>query len=304
MNFRTSWHIAPFEDQLQHGDKVVLMGSCFSENIGRKLQYFGFDALVNPFGTIFHPLPLATLLDPDSFNKIRAFERDGNWYAFETHSDLRGENELQLRENFSEQRQLLQAHLEDAKMLIITFGSAWGYYKENEIVANCHKLPGSLFEKRLTELDTIVNRWHQLLHDLQTLYPQLKIVITVSPVRHTKDGIVENQRSKARLIELAHQLNARYFPAYEIQMDDLRDYRFYEADLIHPNTTAVDYIFEKFSSCAITTEARNVFPLIHKFRLFEGHQIKPWNESRAVKHALEIEKKRGELLNQIPNLSL
>jgi hypothetical protein len=304
MNFRTTWQITPFENQLQHGDKIVLMGSCFSENIGAKLRYFGFDALVNPFGTIFHPLPLAQLINPLEELEIRPLERDGTWYAFESHSDLRGECELLLRENFSKQRELLQVYLKEAKMLVITFGSAWGYYKENQIVANCHKLPASLFEKRLTDLPEMIEIWQNLLIDLKKAYPNLQVVFTVSPVRHTKDGIVANQRSKSRLNELVHALNAGYFPSYEIQMDDLRDYRFYEADLIHPNAVAVDYIFEKFAEVAIAEEARKRFASIHKFRMFEAHQIKPWDEIRAATHAAEVVSRRAELIDKYPNLKL
>jgi hypothetical protein len=304
MNFRTTWDIEPFDTQLNHGDKIVLMGSCFSENIGAKLRYFGFDALVNPFGTIFHPLSLAQLINPKEEPTLRPIKRDDLWYAFESHSDLQGEDEFQLRKNFSNQRELLRTYLKDAKMLIITLGSAWGYYKDNQIVANCHKLPGTLFEKRMTDLVDMLPLWNKLISDLKAAYPQLQIVFTVSPVRHTKDGIVENQRSKSRLIELVHQLDALYFPSYEIQMDDLRDYRFYEADLIHPNAMAVDYIFEKFAVVAIADEARSYFPVIHKFRMFEAHQIKPWNELRYEQHERDIETKRIELLKQIPNISL
>ena len=304
MNFRTTWEIAPFETQLSHGDKIVLMGSCFSENIGSKLRYYGFDALVNPFGTIFHPLSLAHLLNPKQDLKIRPLERDGYWFALESHSDLQGENESQLRQKFSEQRALLQAYLSEAKMLIITFGSAWGYYKDEQIVANCHKLPGTLFEKRLTDLLDMRKTWEKLISDLKAAYPRLQIVFTVSPVRHTKDGIIENQRSKSRLIELVHHINDNYFPAYEIQMDDLRDYRFYAADLIHPNSTAVDYIFEKFAEVAIKKETRDCFPAIHKFRMFEAHQIRPYEEKRSKKHAQEVENKRQELMKQVSNLNL
>lgn len=304
MNFRTSWDIAPFETQLKHGDKIVLMGSCFSENIGKKLQYFGFDALVNPFGTIFHPLPLAAVLEPSSFGEIRTIERDDYWYTFEAHSAIQATDEGELLDKLFEQQALLKSYLKEAKMLVITFGSAWGYYKDNAIVANCHKLPASNFDKSLTDLHSMVHQWRKLIRDLKEIYPQLNIVFTVSPVRHTKDGMVENQQSKARLIELVHHLNENYFPAYEIQMDDLRDYRFYEADLIHPNSMAVDYIFGKFSEVAIAEQTRKHFPSIQKFRMFESHQIKPWDETRAAKHTLEIAKKRVQLLNQIPNLSL
>jgi hypothetical protein len=304
MNFRTTWDIAPFETQLSHGDKIVLMGSCFSENIGAKLRYFGFDAMVNPFGTIFHPMALANLLDPKSFDTIRPVERAEFFYTYETHSDIHGLDEDSMLEMLFARQAIMKSYLSEARLLVITFGSAWGYYLENEIVANCHKMPGLLFEKRLTKLDEMISRWQVLVNDLKIKYPKLNIVFTVSPVRHTKDGIIENQHSKSRLIELVHQLDALYFPSYEIQMDDLRDYRFYEADLIHPNATAVDYIFEKFAAVAIAEEARSYFPAIHKFRMFEAHQIKPWNEHRYEKHEKEIETKKIELLKQIPNISL
>lgn len=305
MNFRTTWDIAALDTKLNHGDKVVLMGSCFSENIGAKLSYFGFDVLVNPFGTLFHPLPLAALLDTSqNSGSIRTLNQQNDWYTYEAHSEICGSSEMDLLKKFDVQKQLLSQYLEQSKMLIITLGSAWGYYIDGEIVANCHKMPSQIFEKKLSAVDVLHATWQKTLAQLKIDYPNLHVVFTVSPVRHTRDGFVENQRSKSRLIELVHQLNTSYFPAYEIQMDDLRDYRFYEADLIHPNTVAVDYIFDKFSVFALSEKARMHFSSIHKFRMFEAHRLLSNDPKRQAQHEQAIEEKREQLLNEIAGLRL
>lgn len=304
MNFRTTFTIPSAENLLNFGDSIILLGSCFSERIGLKLNYFGFDTLINPFGTLFHPKAIAKLLIEVPQEKPRVFSRNQSWFTYETHSYIQGQSETELITTFMNQKALLKSYLERAKLLVITFGSSWGYYLEGEIVANCHKSPAHIFEKKLSSLSEMTEIWDEVLLELKSKYPNLEVLFTVSPVRHTKDGIIENQRSKARLIELIHHLDAYYFPSYEIQMDDLRDYRFYEADLIHPNTTAVDYIFELFSQHKIGEESRRHFPIIQKFRMFEAHQIKPLNPVKQEEHECEVELKRGTLQCQIPQLKL
>ena len=304
MNFRTTFHIPEADQLLSFGDTVTLLGSCFSDRIGQKLKYYGFDTLVNPFGTLFHPLAIARIFNLEIDSEPRTTQRNGTWFTFEAHSDVRANTEEALRLEFLKKQELLNEYLSKSKLLIITFGSAWGYYLNEEIVANCHKIPASNFQKRLTDFDAMHSVWRDLLLNLSRKFPNLEVLFTVSPVRHTKDGFVENQRSKARMIELIHSLNAAYFPSYELQMDDLRDYRFYEADLIHPNAVAVDYIFEKFTSYKIAASSQKYFPTIHKFRMFEAHQIKPFDQDKFEEHQYEVELKRGLLRCQISGLSI
>lgn len=301
MTFRTTFEIPKSENQLNFGDGVVLLGSCFSERIGSKLKFYGFPTCINPFGTLFHPYAIHKLLS-EAAMKPRIISRENQYFTYEAHSDIRAKSELELLELFNSKRELLQNKLAQAKLLVITFGSAWGYYLNDEIVANCHKVPSQKFEKRLTDLEDMVKAWQQLLSNLKISYPQLEVMFTVSPVRHTKDGMIENQRSKARLIELVHQLNASYFPAYELMLDDLRDYRFFESDMIHPNNSAVEYIFEHFAAHKIASSALEHFPKIKKFRMFEAHEIKPFDQDKWEEHQQEVELKRGLLRCQIVGL--
>jgi len=304
MNFRTTFLIPEAQRKLSFGDSVVLMGSCFSERIGQKLTYYGFDTLINPFGTIFHPTAIANLLDGNNTKDIRTNQRNGSWFTFEAHSAISAKSKTDLMNEFQIKQNLLSAYLEKSKLLIITLGSAWGYFLNDEIVANCHKMPSQTFQKRLSEVRDMCFHWSGLIEQLKFKYPKLEILFTVSPVRHTKDGFIENQLSKARLIELVHRLDVDYFPAYELQMDDLRDYRFYESDLIHPNSLAVDYIFDSFAKHKIEVSSQRFFSIIHKFRMFEAHQIKPFDQEKFEEHQQEVELKRGQLRCQIPELCI
>lgn len=295
MNFRTTFTIPQSENLLTHEDSVTLFGSCFSDRIGQKLRYFGFDVLVNPFGTIFHPMAIANLLMFDKPLEIRTLKRDADWFTFDTHSQIRASSEMELQSQFFAQRELLTSYLSKSKLLVITLGSSWGYYLNDQIVANCHKTPAKQFEKRLTDLEEMTKTWKAVTEKLNQQYPKLELMFTVSPVRHIKDGIIENQRSKSRLIELCHALEVSYFPAYEFLMDDLRDYRFYDFDMIHPNNTAVEYIFEQFSHHKISDKSRMYFPVIHKFRQFESHEIRPFDQEKYDEHQQNLEQKRAQL---------
>lgn len=304
MNFRTTFTIPRAEKLLNFGDSIILLGSCFSERIGLKLKYYGFDTLINPFGTLFHPIAIARLLTETPYKKPRILSRNQSWFTYEAHSFIQEPSEEELMTTFKNQKALLKSYLEKAKLLVVTFGSSWGYYLDGEIVSNCHKSPAHIFEKKLSSPSEMTKIWEEVLSGLKSKYPNLEVLFTVSPVRHIRDGIIENQRSKARLIELIHQLDAYYFPSYEVLMDDLRDYRFYEADMIHPNATAVDYIFELFSQHKIAEESRRYFPIIHKFRMFEAHQILPFHPVKQTEHEREVELKRESLQSQIPHLKL
>lgn len=280
MKFRTALTINPSDSQLKHGDVVVSIGSCFSENIGKKLRYFGFDVNTNAFGTIFHPLALARIILSalDSKETTRICERDGEFYSYDTHSAIHANSEEQLNSLLQEQFNTWVEDIKRAKMLIVTFGSSWGYWLDEEIVANCHKMPGKLFSKRLSEVAEMQQAWEEVLERISSVNPMLEVLFTVSPVRHLKDGIVENSLSKARLLDLAHKLSrGSYFPAYEIVMDDLRDYRFYSEDMIHPNETAINYVFEQFSSAMISPETRILFSQIDKLRKAQEHRVQTTN---------------------------
>lgn len=304
MQFRTELQVSSAPFSISHGDKVISLGSCFSEHVGGKLTWYGFDVLNNPFGTIFHPIALAELVRKalcEGQPQWRVCQREDLFLSLDAHSACYGQSKVELIEVLEQKRMELRAYLREAKVCIVTFGTAWGYYQEKKIVANCHKLPSTQFDKQLTDVSEMVEEWNEILKSAKSFNPHLEFVFTVSPVRHLKDGIVENQRAKARLIELVHAIpESHYFPSYEILMDDLRDYRFYAEDLIHPSSQAVDYIFDKFTRYAVHTDAQELFPQVAKLRLRSQHNMLFPESGQAMKFALETKRQINEFRSRFP----
>lgn len=243
-------------------DSAILIGSCFSDEIGQHFTQNGFRVEINPFGTLFHPTAIANVLKASikESTDVSIYQRDDLFFSWDAASKIYAFSETDLIQKIIETRQKLRAQLLKSRLLVITFGTAWQYAlsETNQLVGNCHKAPQNLFLKGLTSVEEMHAQWQPLITQLKALNPSLEIVFTVSPVRHIKDGIVENNRSKARLIELAHtfvgeyQLN--YFPSYEILIDVLRDYRFYQSDLVHPSDEAVNYVWKSFAECMMHPE--------------------------------------------------
>ncbi|MHC2993094.1 hypothetical protein OB13_16475 [Pontibacter sp. HJ8] len=258
--FRTEVHIPASGLNLTLQDRVLTIGSCFADVIGNKLLENKAHVLVNPFGTIFNPLSVCNLLGAAA-GKPHAFEQhlvqhQEIWYAYDLHSSLSSPDRQELLQRIDQQLQSTRQALQEAKLLIITLGTAVGYrlHSTGHIVANCHKLPARHFSRQLLTTDEILAAFEHTLPLLRQLNPDLQVLLTVSPVRHIKETIEVNSVSKAILRLVCHQLDERhtqvgYFPAYEIMLDDLRDYRFYGRDMVHPTDTAEDYIWEKFT-CA------------------------------------------------------
>lgn len=266
------------------------MGSCFSQNIGSRLQNYKFNCLSNPFGTIFHPIAIAQsmsqamnleYIEPSSLHHSQ-----GIWVHPDFHSSLGHSDSAQAIHKINEKIDLVHERMRSAHFLFITFGTMIGYeWNENKrIVANCHKIPSNQFTKIESTVEVCRDVLLALFAQFYDINPNLQIVLTVSPVRHIKDGIIENSRSKAKLIVLCDQLvkdhaNVSYFPAYEWMMDDLRDYRFYEKDLIHPNEPAIDYIWEKFVEVYCDPDTKHLVQKIEKIN--KALQHKPFNENTA-----------------------
>src|SRR5688572_1345557 len=257
MLFRTELTPKPTAFQLNHAAKVVTAGSCFSEVIGQKLEKYKVATLTNPFGTIFNPLSVCKLLQvcagadvelADSF-----VENNGRWFSFDFHSSFSATSEEELYENLDEVIVKTRRFLKKADVLILTFGTA-NVYRHNisgETIANCHKLPGGTFCKETLLPEEIINAVAETHSLLRELNPNLKLVLTVSPVCHIKDTLELNSVSKSVLRLATHYLSQQlpgitYFPSYELLLDDLRDYRFYKEDLLHPTASAEQYIWEKF----------------------------------------------------------
>ncbi|WP_075352186.1 GSCFA domain-containing protein [Algoriphagus marinus] len=290
MKWSIDFRIPTYPFPISHQSKILSVGSCFAQTIGQKMIAAKFDCLVNPFGTIFNPLSLGILLEAalfeDHFEDSLICERDGLYFHYYAHSDLWGKTKTELFEKLQAKREETKAYLEQGTHLILTLGSAWVYDLEDfGTVANCHKQPGELFQKRLLTLEEMESKLLLLFDNFSRRYPDLKVILTVSPVRHIKDGISENQLSKSLLRVLCANLEKRiasvnYFPAYEIMMDELRDYRFYKSDLIHPSEEAENYIWQKWQTSHFDSETIIKTEEIRKVNLELAHRpLNPTSDS-------------------------
>ncbi|SHN30380.1 GSCFA family protein [Cyclobacterium lianum] len=256
-SFRTEFSIDPSPHPIRHSDRLITMGSCFSEVIGEKLTQSKFPVLVNPFGIIYNPISIFELLSlslrlqkPETNLYL---SRHGRNYHFQFHSRIHARSREDLEDLIQRRLQEVYQMFSKCSQLMITLGTAFVFrhLSTGRIVANCHKQPSKQFQKERLSLDQILAAFDNCYRPLKKCNPDIRIVLTVSPVRHVKDGIPQNQVSKSLLRLFCDEVVKRYediyyFPAYELQMDDLRDYRFYKDDLIHPNATAENYIWEKF----------------------------------------------------------
>ena len=287
MNFTTKIPITQNANPIDYNSKIVSFGSCFAENMGDKLLYYKFQTQVNPFGIIFNPFSIEKLIErvvlQRYFTKDDIFFFNERWHCYEVHSELSdADSEVFL----SKLNQILldtQKQLQQATHIIITYGTSWVYrhIETNGIVANCHKVPQKQFSKELLSIDSIQKSIQNTVSLIATLNPKCNFIFTVSPVRHLKDGFVENQVSKAHLIAAIYattntkQQTLNYFPSYEIMMDELRDYRFYADDMMHPSSMAIDYIWERFAATQIAASAITTMELVQTIQ--KGLAHRPFN---------------------------
>ncbi|MFD2245762.1 GSCFA domain-containing protein [Pontibacter ruber] len=281
--FRTEVQVKPAAISLSLRSKLVTIGSCFAEVIGNKLRDNKADALVNPFGTIFNPLSACLLLEaaagkPYNFEQ-HLVENNGIWYAYDLHSSLSSPDRNELLSLIEQKLSQTREQLQQASLLILTLGTAIGYRLNStgNVVANCHKLPARNFTRFILSTEEIVNAFESMYPVLKQLNPSLQILLTVSPVRHIKETLPLNSVSKSTLRVVCHQLtelhpDVLYFPAYEIMMDDLRDYRFYKQDMIHPTETAEDYIWQKFAAAYFDKEFQDFLEEWAKIRSALAHR--------------------------------
>ena len=260
MEFRTMIHPREGEHFMRHSDKMMLMGSCFSDNIGAKLKDAMINVIVNPFGTIFNPLSIAAGVDKIIDNAIIAgvelFMSGGVWNSYDFHSRFSMASKDAALQRMNASISEAHEHLKDCNTLILTLGTAVVYRRRDtgEVVTNCHKVPQQEFTRRLASVEEITEALTHAVQRLHEFNPSLRILFTVSPIRHIADGLEMNSLSKAVLrvainnvVRLFKDL-VQYFPAFEIVMDDLRDYRFYSADMVHPSDTAIEYIWQTFQA--------------------------------------------------------
>lgn len=312
MNFQTQISLTKQKyNQINYQSKLLLLGSCFSENIGDKLDYYKFQSKQNPLGILFHPKAIESLItramNEEKYTDKDIFFHNERWNSFEAHSSLSTSNREELLNNLNSSIQQTFQQLKNITHLIITIGTAWVYREitSDILVANCHKVPQKRFLKELLTVEEISESIEAINSLVKSINKDISIIYTVSPVRHLKDGFIENQRSKAHLLSAIHQVveprnNFYYFPSYEIMMDELRDYRFYNEDMIHPNKTAVNYIWEKFKEVWITEDSGQTMQEVETIQ--RGLNHKPFNPNSEAHQSFlkKLQQKKETLLQAFP----
>lgn len=287
MNFHLAFTPRTFSTTIKHQHKLLLTGSCFTENIGTKLKQHKFEVLENPNGILFNPISISKAIRSYIANKKYSygdlFYQNECWNSWAHHSRFSHPDKAACLTGINQSQQAAHEFILQANWLFITVGSAFVYELANgDVVANCHKVPTDKFKKRLLGIDEVVTAFKKMLGELWQINPGVKIIFTISPVRHLRDGFVENNRSKSTLVQAVHELvdsekNIFYFPAYELVIDDLRDYRFYAEDMVHPNYAATNYVWEKFVAACIDGPSQQLMKEINLINAAKNH--KPFNPS-------------------------
>ena len=301
------------EKRINYHDRLMLIGSCFTEQIGKKLEEVKFTMMQNPSGILFDPASvvsnLVSYVDNRRYTKEDLFYLNELWQSWNHHSIYSGMDAAEVLVNINNAQQRAHEYLKHADWLIITLGSAFSYRlaESGMAVANCHRAPAQQFGKHLLTVEEIVTSLDTCMHRLFHFNPKLKIIFTISPVRHIRDGVVENNRSKARLIEAVHHMvnkfdRLHYFPAYEIVIDVLRDYRFYDVDLVHPNYSATEFVFQKFVASFIDEESQAMMEEIKK--IVTAYRHKPFQPAtEAHQNFLKTYKERAtQFMQKYPHV--
>ena len=300
MKLYTSVDIAPSEKKIGYDDKILLLGSCFADNIGAKFGEHYFQTTVNPFGTLYNPASIARVLS-GVVNREMALDivqHNGLWHSMMHHGSFSHPDRDMLMARCEESQTLLCTALQEASTIIVTFGTSWVYKMDGMVVANCHKMPAEQFDRHCMSAGDIIDSWLQLLDRI----PNKHWIFTVSPIRHIKDGLHANHLSKANLLQAidvliasARDLNPTstysYFPAYEIMLDELRDYRFYAEDMVHPSQVAVDYIWQRFVDTYMTADTKNEMRTLHQLWLDRHHTLLHPTSEEAMRFRQHIEKR-------------
>lgn len=320
MDLMVNIDIKPLPQPIGYQDKILLIGSCFTEHIGNTLTELKFQVLQNPHGILFDPASvcksLVSYTQNKKYTKNDLFYLNGVWNSWEHHSRYShpdADTSLQLMNDATQ-----KAHdfLKEADWVIMTLGSSFSYRltdiaegRKGEGVANCHRAPGQWFNKHLLTIDETITLLDNCYHQLKRFNPKLKFLFTVSPVRHIRDGVVENNRSKARLLEAVHHTVNKfsglyYFPAYELVIDVLRDYRFYDIDLVHPNYSATSFVLEKFAESCVNADTRQLMQDVKKIMIARKHKaFHPTTEAHQQFLAAHLQKVKA-MMEKYPFLDL
>lgn len=287
MEFRIEFTPKPFSEKIIHSNRLFLIGSCFTENIGAKLKQFKWDVLENPNGILFNPVSISnsinSYIENKRYTESDLFYHNESWHSWQHHSRFSHPNQTTCLEMINHSQEVANDSLQKCDWVLITLGSSFVYELEDGVgVANCHKIPTDKFSKKLLSASEIQILLGEMLQKLFQYNPIAKVIFTISPVRHLRDGFVENNRSKANLITAVHGLvdgddRLFYFPAYELVIDDLRDYRFFAEDMVHPNYSATNYVWEKFIATCVDESSQKLMKEINEINAARSH--KPFNSS-------------------------
>ncbi len=272
MNFRTNLDSPSSDVKITYDTSICMLGSCFSDSIGGKLVRNKLKVLKNTFGTLYHPAAIRkNLLDTGPALKQDIVQIDNRYLHYDMHSDVCATSMIDVLRRVKEQRKVTSAYLATCDFVFLTLGTAWHFYHRelNRIVANCHKQPSRLFERRLSSVTEVTADLQAIIGYIKEVNADANIVLTVSPVRHIRDGLIENNRSKSHLLTAVHEVcdnhhHVQYFPSYELVIDDLRDYRFYESDMIHPSEQAIEYVFDALKETYMNQETVDVMNKVEK----------------------------------------
>lgn len=317
MQFRTQIPILNSNNPINYDSKILSIGSCFAENMAEKFDYFKFQNETNPFGIIFNPVSIEKLFErickEEWFEEKDVFFHNERWNSFEVHSDLSNSDRQELLETLNKAISETHKQLKEATHIIITFGTSWIYkvLEKNEVVANCHKVSQKQFSKELLSVEIIRKSIQNTIDLIQTINPKISFIFTISPVRHIKDGFVENQLSKSHLFTALHQIlrthnsqliTHNYFPSYEIMMDELRDYRFYSEDMLHPNQIAIDYIWKLFSENYISQESTATMQEVDEIQKSLRHRSFNPESEQHQKFLAKLQQKINQLGEKLPHI--
>jgi hypothetical protein len=315
MDYRTTFSIPPSKSKISYNSPVMFIGSCFASEIGSKMAEGKMDVLINPSGMVYNPVSAANIItliiENREFSGKDLYIYKDTKLSFYHYTDFESVNSSALLEKINSVTDQSSRFLKNAKFLFITFGTARVYrFKESgEIVSNCHKLPADLFSVELLEKEEIVRSWTDIINRLHLFNRDLKVIFTISPVRHWKDGAHGNQVSKSMLFLSIEELLKNpvvegYFPAYELLMDDLRDYRYYSDDMLHPSDVAIDYIWKAFSKCYITDETQNLWKEVQAISKAKNHRILSESPSGKNEFANNMLKRISAIENKISGIDL
>ncbi len=283
MQFHLNYKHPIQKNLIDYRHQLFLIGSCFAENIGSKLLSAKLNCCVNPNGILFNPISIANALNTyihnSPINETDIVYSDSLYHSLNHHGCFSCADKNELIGKITENTQAAHEQLKNCDYLIITFGtsSVYSYNQSGQVVANCHKLPQSQFTKEQLQPGEIINYFHQIVDTLKIFNPKINIILTVSPVKYLRDGLIENNLSKAVLIYSVHEIMKHhsfisYFPAYEIVTDDLRDYRFYKEDLAHPNHLAIEYVWQEFVSSYFSDTAKITLDKINEINKAVAHR--------------------------------